>query len=374
MTPDAAAGTGLGASRALRLVLLLTGAVAALSVLTGSSWLVLVAGGLAGLVGQAVFRRPRLERVRVTVSGPLRTSVGATVRHELRVLNAGPGATPPLTVTHSLRGLPPAVVQVDPLEPGAQVAVDVTRTALSRGAAGSGQVTVTAADPLHLLVRVTVGTVARGLVVHPPATWPVPVPLAVSPVDGQRANRVGRGTDLSGVRQWRHGDAPRDVHWRSTARHGRLVVAERDVPTAEHLVLAVAGPLLSGDDERAVAVAASTAAAVRARGGQVTLLAWRRPHDLGSTGRESVLLTSANAGRTAALDWWAGLADLTVPAAPVLVEAVLDVVGAAGHPQDRAVASRPPVAVLVPSAVPQGWWTDLQAVARRRGVAVVAFP
>nr|MBA3530746.1 DUF58 domain-containing protein [Ardenticatenales bacterium] len=42
----------------------------------------------------------------------------------------------------------------------------------------------------------------------------------------RQAPRIGAGSEAIGVREYRPGDSPRLVHWRSTARTGRLVVKE----------------------------------------------------------------------------------------------------------------------------------------------------
>jgi len=42
--------------------------------------------------------------------------------------------------------------------------------------------------------------------------------------------RAGHGTDLHGARDYRYGDALRNISWRSTARHQRLIVKEMEDP------------------------------------------------------------------------------------------------------------------------------------------------
>jgi uncharacterized protein (DUF58 family) len=45
--------------------------------------------------------------------------------------------------------------------------------------------------------------------------------------------------DVRGIRPYRHGDNPRDVHWKSTARRGQLYVREYDCATPQELVVVV---------------------------------------------------------------------------------------------------------------------------------------
>jgi uncharacterized protein (DUF58 family) len=49
------------------------------------------------------------------------------------------------------------------------------------------------------------------------------------------APRAGSGTELFGVREYRPGDALRRIHWRSSARHGELVVREYEPPGVQTL-------------------------------------------------------------------------------------------------------------------------------------------
>jgi uncharacterized protein (DUF58 family) len=44
------------------------------------------------------------------------------------------------------------------------------------------------------------------------------------------ARRAGSGTEMFGVREYRPGDSLRRIHWRSSARHGELVVREYEPP------------------------------------------------------------------------------------------------------------------------------------------------
>jgi uncharacterized protein (DUF58 family) len=49
------------------------------------------------------------------------------------------------------------------------------------------------------------------------------------------ASRAGTGTELFGVREYRPGDALRRIHWRSSARHGELIVREYEPPGIQSL-------------------------------------------------------------------------------------------------------------------------------------------
>ncbi|GAC1670650.1 MAG: hypothetical protein PVS3B2_12010 [Candidatus Dormibacteraceae bacterium] len=49
------------------------------------------------------------------------------------------------------------------------------------------------------------------------------------------ALRAGTGTELFGVREYRPGDPLRRIHWRSSARHGELIVREYEPPGIQSL-------------------------------------------------------------------------------------------------------------------------------------------
>jgi uncharacterized protein (DUF58 family) len=110
-----------------------------------------------------------------------------------------------------------------------------------------------------------------------PVTRPAPRPreLGAGP-----SHRLGRRGEFFGLREWKDGDDRRSIHWRSTARTGRLVVREVHDEIERRIVIAIdnavpaaiaralsAGLRLREDAavadalDRAVAMAASHAAA-----------------------------------------------------------------------------------------------------------------
>ncbi len=60
-----------------------------------------------------------------------------------------------------------------------------------------------------------------------PAVYRVPPPTPRAHHSGEtRSERMGRRGEFFGLREYRDGDDRRDIHWRSTARAGRLLVRE----------------------------------------------------------------------------------------------------------------------------------------------------
>jgi len=110
------------------------------------------------------------------------------------------------------------------------------------------------------------------LVVWPRSDRPVSIEQVTGPGRGRRLTFApafadsGRG-DYRGLRSYRPGDDPRDIHWRSTARRAEPIVREYDRDQGEGwwIVLDLSAPD-EASAERAVELAASLAADATARG------------------------------------------------------------------------------------------------------------
>jgi uncharacterized protein (DUF58 family) len=157
-----------------------------------------------------------------------------------------------------------------------------------------------------------------------PARASVPRPPPRQASQGDTAvSRLGRRGEFFGLRERRTGDDRRDVHWRSSARTGRLLVREYEDELARRVVIGVDNALPQAareavDDggaltpaqeaqvsavERAISVAASLAAAYLEVGWTVELAARGchvpagagRPHEA-RIGRALALLPYASPG------------------------------------------------------------------------------
>ena len=95
----------------------------------------------------------------------------------------------------------------------------------------------TAGDPVEILVLPAAGRLRRRARER----------LAVHVSAGGRIRR-SHGEDLAHLRPYRPGDHPRAVHWRATARTGRLVVAEREAPQGHEVAVVL--------DQRAIGLEA----------------------------------------------------------------------------------------------------------------------
>jgi uncharacterized protein (DUF58 family) len=196
--------------------------------------------------------------------------------------------------------LPPGLEAEGPAErfvldmlPGETVAVDYPVLARRRGVYPLGYVDLHCVDPLGVF-NYHQEKVAEGvLVVHPrPVTLPRIKPPATGTVTTSRLRRRkrGDGTDFAGVREYTPGDDLRRIHWKQTAKRGKLTVVEYESGEASNLAVALdLAPRFHagrGDEntlEYGVTLAASVAAQVLRRGAEFSLLAeGRRSYSLRS--------------------------------------------------------------------------------------------
>lgn len=178
--------------------------------------------------------------------------------------------------------------------------------ARGRGLFALGPMEVTVSDPLGVFrFTKTVELPAAEVVV-----WPLALPLrelglaqffaAALAGEGERP-RPGQGVQPLGLREHRAGQPLQRIHWRASARLGRLVLSERESPALARLVIALdlEGGRLRGVGRRSnvelsVRLAASVLEAAVLAGHGCGLLAdgrraWAVPATGGPTQRAAVL-------------------------------------------------------------------------------------
>ena len=182
----------------------------------------------------------------------------------------------------SMNGTPDFVVQT--LWPGESVDAAYETTAEKRGVYQFGPVGTLVTDPLGLFSVWREYDVPRETVIYPR-----PLPLltrelsgnqALGLTDTERLASAGAGSDFYGIRDYRPGDERRRIHWKSTARLGKLAVVEYQQGSTQDVVVIL--DLKQGTEfgegkattlEYAVKAAASLAAHAVEQGAALTIAA-----------------------------------------------------------------------------------------------------
>ncbi|HVK02600.1 MAG TPA: DUF58 domain-containing protein [Armatimonadaceae bacterium] len=154
---------------------------------------------------------------------------------------------------------------------------------LLRGVYRIGPAKLATTDPLGLFTFGASLPVETEMVVHPE-----PIPVRDLAVGGEGMygvrerdgkTRRGEGMDFHGVREYRQGDALRRVHWRTTARTGKLAVVEFERAYQQDIVIGLDTALRTDHGygrentlEYAVKVAATLTERTLRAGGGVTLI------------------------------------------------------------------------------------------------------
>lgn len=244
-----------------------------------AGWLFVLAAGVLGVVAGSFVLLPRLHGVEIARELPRRVSVGEEVPVVVRVTNSGRRSLPVMRLEDSLEAFDPVALLSRELGPGTSARAETVRRARRRGVYESGSVSLQTWAPLgfarRLLVRdapATVTVVPAWVELH---AWS---PLRSSGMGGEHPTaRTGQGTgDYLGVRDYRHGDPLRAVHWRSAARAGRLIVTEHEEESRRRVLIALGGPDAGAPPDSAfeslVQSAASIAKSSIDNGHQVSLL------------------------------------------------------------------------------------------------------
>jgi len=282
----------------------------------------------------------------VSVVMPPRTSVGSTIDYVVDIHNASNSWSSMAHCTHLL-GLGEGITfRVDALPPHGSARINLQFTALQRGIATASTAEFVTTAPLGLRQRKRSVDIPLRLIVHPMEV-PVVVPPPRAGADSTEWQLSRSGTDVHGIREWRPGDEASQVHWRSSARRGRLVVLEREIPKAGGLALLLAADSPLDDWEAVVAVGAWTGATAVRAGREVLLVA-----DVGGGAEQGP------DDATTILDWCA-----QSKAALPTAEQLRGAFAFAGRGGDVAVAAGP--------AAYAGWWQWAAGLAAAHDIDMV---
>lgn len=332
----------------------IVGAVGGVLVVVGTTaqagWLFVLAAGVLGLAASGVVVSHRLAAAEITHSLPARARVGEAVPVRLHLRSTGNRRLPLLRLREDFPAFEPVSVASEAVPVGRTATTELTRVAVRRGVFAEGEAELSTAAPFGLTRTRRVVDFRSHLIVHPAWTtlsgFPLPETPAATADEALASVRAGHGEVFAGVREYRPGDQRRWVHWRSTARTGRLVVREHEEPAQSPVVL-----VLAGDSDPAAAPVWEALVAAAASVGVYTLAQSRPLHCIEAGSHR----TLDDAAKTSLLDWCAG--------AEAADGSVAEVVAAASRRWGRRCA-------FVLFGPPGAEITEGVAAARSRGAGV----
>ncbi len=293
-----------------------------------ASWLFVIAAGVFGLVFGSLFMRHHLRNAEVMRSVPRRARVGDEVRVGISVRNSGKRRLPLMRLEDDYAAFQRTAVLVESVDPGSTAHVELVKKAHRRGAFGGGDVRLVSGAPFGFLATRRRVEVASELVVVPRwvemRTFPILEPSSFpSDVLHERA-RTGAGEEFIGVRDYRPGDPPRYVHWRSTARAGHLVVREFEEEVASRVCLVLSGADTGVPPSSVFETLVSAAASIG-----IYALQTGHPIDMVRAASGGGVEQIAGPDRFALLDWLARAEPVDAPLTKLAAES-LDRVGRRG--------------------------------------------
>ena len=210
-----------------------------------------------------------LSRLKVNVSRqvrPVRLHAGHPARVDMRIGNLG-RRSPVLRIRDPVGSTRGADISVGPLTAGETVAAAYRLPTDKRGILRIGPMTIEVGDPFGLAHISARATAAIDVTIFPAIMDIVAPPFTVGhdPLGSAHApNSTTRsGDDFYALRQYTVGDDMRRVHWRSTARHGELMVRQHELPW-QGRVTVMLDTRKHGPDEEVFELAVSAAASVLA--------------------------------------------------------------------------------------------------------------
>jgi uncharacterized protein (DUF58 family) len=192
------------------------------------------AGVAALLVLAAFIEAAPPPRARIECTLPIKATAGTTLKIRARVVAERPHHHLRLSFPGPLGG--GGGVTITPPEtfltaaPGAPAEVEVTLRAHRRGRYELGAPSLLRTDPLRLAASRGVRAPAQTLLVYPRFfaldRFPIPLGRRYQPGGIPLTSSTGDAIEFVGTREYREGDAVKNIHWRSWARRGQPVVKE----------------------------------------------------------------------------------------------------------------------------------------------------
>jgi uncharacterized protein (DUF58 family) len=224
---------------------------------------------VSGVLSEAVIRRLRLASAlpeEIHAGEP--TLIGATVRSLKRWI---PSYSITLEV-HEAAGGPRRYIYLPRIPAGDARLVTWAATLPRRGRHRLGGVRVTTRFPFGIFLKASQLTLQEEVLVYP--ALPPVSPQRLRELGGSGAThtrRRGRGIDLHNLRDYRAGDDPRLIHWKSSAKTRALTVRELEAETTLDTRILLVGEGTPARVEAGIAEAASLGVHLLRAGAQVEL-------------------------------------------------------------------------------------------------------
>ncbi len=246
---------------------------------TGNNLLYLLLSMLLGtIVVSGILSEQTIRRVKVFPATPLEIFAGSPAAVGCVLLN-GKRLLPSYSLTLEVpsdNAAAPRAFYVSKLEPGQERLHSWEETFPRRGRHRRRPLRLMTGFPFGLFVKATAPILVDELLVFPAVR---PFSLAdLRNLGGSGAERVARpgpGTDLYNLREYRWGDDPRLIHWKSTAKSGAVMVREPEAEAALKMRVVLEGPPPDADLERLeadISLAASLTSHLLGQGSRVELV------------------------------------------------------------------------------------------------------
>ncbi|NND85682.1 MAG: DUF58 domain-containing protein [Acidimicrobiia bacterium] len=165
---------------------------------------------------------------------PERVREGDDVVITLELTNPSPVPLLGITLVDSIRGVGSSTSHLARVPAHKRVRVPYRLTPRSRGVYRVGPVQVSVTDPLGLMIRSAVGGPVDTLIVYPRTEVLEGYPVVRGRDPSIQASRpefsARGGEDFFTIREYRHGDDLRRVHWPTTARRDELMIRQFETP------------------------------------------------------------------------------------------------------------------------------------------------
>lgn len=208
---------------------------------TGNNLLYLLVGAMLGfIVLSSWLSEKTIQRLEIRRRVPRGVTVGKPVRISYHVSNHK-SRLPTLATFLSEDGLPGSAF-IPRVLAGETETVKSENHFVHRGVYALSTLTISTAFPFGMFTKERDLKIPGELMIWPRADRPVTLPS--SPGGSGRpqelatlAGTAGARGEYRSLREYRPGDDPKDIHWRSTARRGKPVVKEYDLDAGEALWL-----------------------------------------------------------------------------------------------------------------------------------------